>query len=194
MASETYFTPLAPVRWCHLITARTQLDETKPKAWTCELVLSPATDAKHKAFMDKLEAIFTETHGVKKRRSDKGLPWKADKDDASKVVVKFKTLQFVNDDGTTIKGPQILDSKRQAWGIDAIGNGSEIIVKFVANGWERPEGVGLSLRPRAAQVVTFVPREDEDATDGFGEVEGGYVVGSTPEYVDEFASDEEPPF
>lgn len=191
MASETFFAPAAPVRWCHLITARAQLDESKPKAWTCELVLSPQTEPKHKAFLDKLEAILRDTHGTKKRVSDKGLPWKADKDDSSKVVVKFKTLQFQNDDGSFVKPPQLLDSVRQPWNGAAIGNGSELIVKFQAAGWERPEGVGLSLRPRAAQVISFVPYESEDASDGFEDVAGGFTIAAEPSgFVDEFAEEE----
>lgn len=191
-SAETHFTPQAPVRWAHLITARTQLDESKPRAWTCELLLSPGTNPKHKAFLAKLESILTDTHGTKKRISDKGKPWKQDAQDPSITVVKFKTLEFVNDDGSKVKGPQIIDAKRNAWNGAAIGNGSELIVKFSAAGWERPEGVGLSLRPRAAQVLTYVPREEEDATDGFEE-QDGFSVAEPAGYVDEFG-DEEPPF
>jgi hypothetical protein len=194
MASDIYFSPAAPVRWCHLITARTQLDDSKPKAWTAELVLSPATDPKHRAFVEKLDAIFTDTHGTKKKRSDKGQPWKADKDDPSKVVVKFKAQEFVREDGSKAAGPQIIDAKRQPWDGSQIGNGSELIIKFSTYGWERPEGTGLSLQPKAAQVVSFVPREEQDATDGFEEQEGGFALADAGGYVDEFASDEEPPF
>jgi hypothetical protein len=41
-------------------------------------------------------------------------------------------------------------------------------------------------------VVQFVAREEQDATDGFEEQEGGYAVAAADGYVDEFA--EEPPF
>lgn len=193
MASDIHFTPIAPVRWCHLITARTQLDESKPRAWTAELVLSPATDPKHKAFVDRLDQIFIDTHGTKKKRSDKGQPWKADKEDPSKVVIKFKAQEFVREDNSKASGPQIIDAKRQAWDGSAIGNGSELIIKFSTYGWERPEGTGLSLQPKAAQVVQFVAREEQDATEGFEEQEG-YSVADAGGYVDEFASDEETPF
>lgn len=71
MASETYFTPQAPARYCFLITARAQLDESKPKAWTCDLVLSN-DNPKHQAFLDKLKQRFTDIHGTVKKRSDKG--------------------------------------------------------------------------------------------------------------------------
>ena len=187
MASDIYFSPAAPVRWAHLITARTQLDESKPRAWTCELVLSN-DNPKHKAFLAKLDQIFTDTHGSKAKRSDKGQPWKADKDDPTKTVVKFKAQEFVREDGSKASGPQLIDSKRSAWDGSAIGNGSELIIKFSTYGWTRPEGVGLSLQPKAAQVVAFVPREDEDATEGFDEVEGGYAVADTGGFVDEFAA------
>jgi len=190
MASDIHFTPAAPVRWCHLISARTQLDESKPKAWTCELVLDN-NDAKHKAFLAKLDQIFTDTHGTKKKRSDKGQPWKPDKDDPTKTVVKFKALEFVREDGSKATGPQIIDAKRQTWDGSQIGNGSELIIKFSTYGWERPEGTGLSLQPKAAQVLTFVAREEEDATDGFEE-QDGYSVTQPVGFVDEFAEDEVP--
>lgn len=189
-SAETYFTPQAPVRWANLITARTQLDESKLRAWTCQLLLSPFTNPKHAAFLEKLESILTDTHGTKKRISDKGKPWKQDAKDPSITVVKFKTLEFVNDDGSKAKSPQIIDAKRNAWNGAAIGNDSELIIKFFAAGWEGPEGVGLSLRPRAAQVLVYVPRKEEDATDGFEEQDGFNVADSTG-YVDEFAGQEE---
>ena len=191
MASDIHFTPAAPVRWCHLISARTQLDESKPKAWTCELVLDN-NDTKHMAFLAKLDQIFTDTHGTKKKRSDKGQPWKPDKDDPTKTVVKFKALEFIREDGSKATGPQIIDAKRQAWDGSQIGNASQLIIKFSTYGWERPEGTGLSLQPKAAQVLTFVPREQEDATDGFEE-QDGYSVTQPVGFVDEFA-DEEVPF
>jgi len=139
----------------------------------------------------KLDQIFTDTHGTKKKRSDKGQPWKPDKDDPTKTVVKFKALEFVREDGSKATGPQIIDAKRQAWDGSQIGNGSQLIIKFSTYGWERPEGTGLSLQPKAAQVLTFVPREQEDATDGFEE-QDGYSVTQPVGFVDEFAEEEVP--
>jgi len=192
MASETYFTPQAPARYCFLITARAQLDESKPKAWTCDLVLSN-DNPKHQAFLDKLKQRFTDIHGTVKKRSDKGEPWKPDKTDQTKTVVKFKTLEFVREDGSKAKGPQIIDAKRSPWDGSAIGNGSELIIKFQISSWDRKqEGVGISLHPTAAQVVQFVPREEQDATDGFEEQEGGFALADAGGYVDEFS--EEVPF
>jgi len=194
MASEIYYTPRASVRWAHLITPRKQLDESKPLAWTCELVLEPKTNPSHAAFIEKLDAIFTEAHGSKKKRSDKGQPWKADKDDASKVVVKFKKQQFTRDDGSTAPGPRVIDAKKQPWDDAAIGNGSEVILSFNTYAWERPEGTGLSLQPKACQVVAFVPREEQDATEGFEEQEGYSVADAGGGFVDEFGDSEDVPF
>ena len=39
MAKDIFRTPLAAVRWAHLITPRHQLDKSKPKAWTADLLL-----------------------------------------------------------------------------------------------------------------------------------------------------------
>ena len=191
MASETFFSPLAPVRWAHLIKARPQMDPSKPNAWSVDLVLDPNANPAHKAFLTKLDQIFTDTHGTKKKRSDKGQPWKPDKENPNLYIVKFKAQEFVREDGSKAAGPQVIDSKRQPWDGSAIGNGSELIVKFTTFGWERPEGTGLSLQVKAAQVVKYVAREEENAADGFAEQEG-YSVGATPAYVDEFG--EEAPF
>lgn len=192
MATETFFTPQVPARWVHLITAREQLDPGKPKAWSVDLVLDNS-NPQHKAFLVKLDQIFIDTHGSKKKRSDKGQPWKADKEDPGKTIVKFKALEFVRDDGSKAASPRIVDAKKQAWNGSAIGNGSEIIVAFTVYGWERPEGTGLTLQPKAVQVVEYVAREEENAADGFAEQEG-YSVGAQPNsgYIDEFTSDEAP--
>lgn len=190
MASETFYSPQAPARWAHLITAREQLDPSKPKAWTVDLVLDNANPV-HAAFLAKLDQIFTDTHGTKKKRSDKGQPWKPDKEDSTKTVVRFKALEFVRDDGSKASGPRIVDAKKQPWDGSAIGNGSELIVAFTTYGWERPEGTGLSLQVKAAQVVQFVAREEENAADGFAE-QDGYQVGAASAYVDEFG--DEAPF
>ena len=195
MANDIIYSPLAPVRWAHLITARTQLDEAKPKAWSCELLLSQ-TDPKHVAFLERLDQIFTDTHGSKKKRSDKGQPWKADKEDGTITVVKFKSLEFVREDGSKAAGPKVIDSRKQPWDGQAIGNLSKVILAFTTYGWERPEGTGLSLQPKAVQVVSLVPYEgsDERAVDGFEEQEGYSVASAAPvadEFADEF-SDEAP--
>jgi hypothetical protein len=195
MANDIIYSPLAPVRWAHLITARTQLDEAKPKAWSCELLLSQL-DPKHVAFLERLDQLFTDTHGSKKKRSDKGQPWKADKEDPTITVVKFKATEFVRDDGSKAAGPKVIDSRKQPWDGQAIGNGSKCILAFTCYGWERPEGTGLSLQPKAVQVVSLVPYEgsDERAVDGFEEQEG-YSVASAASVADEFAdefSDEVP--
>jgi hypothetical protein len=191
MASERIYSPKAPVRWAHLINA----DEYEGKwSYSCELVLSN-DDPTHQAFIQKLEAEFVALHGAKKARSSKGTPWKADKDDASKTVVRFKANRFTNDDGTHSKGPRIVDAKKASWDGQDIGNGSILIVGFTIYPWARSEGCGITLQPKACQVVEFVAREDmgEQVADGFEEQEGGYSVAPTG-YHDEFASDEEAPF
>jgi len=50
MATDIFRTSLAEVRWAHLITPRHQLDKSKPKAWTCDLLL-PNSDEKAQSFL-----------------------------------------------------------------------------------------------------------------------------------------------
>jgi len=188
MAAEILYTPQAEARWVNLINPRPQLDTSKPPAWSCDLLID-STKPEHAAFMQRLEAAFIEAHGTKKRRSDKGQPWKPDKENPQIVVVKFKSQQFTRRDGTLAPGPQIIDARRQPWDGAAIGNGSVLRLSFIVYPWERPEGVGISLQPRAAQVVEFVPYQQADPTEAFGEVPGGFVVGAASGYTDEFAED-----
>lgn len=191
MASETFYSPKAPVRWAHLINA----DEYEGKySYSCELVLSN-NDPSHKLFLDKLEAEFVALHGAKKARSSKGTPWKSDKDDASKTVVRFKANRFENEDGTFSKGPRIVDAKKAPWDGSEIGNGSELIIGFTCYPWSRSEGCGITLQPKACQVVSFVPREDpgEQVAEGFEE-QDGYSVADAGGFVDEFGDSEEAPF
>lgn len=187
MGSETYYSPKATVRWAHLINA----DEYEGKySYSCELVLSKNEPA-HQAFLEKLEAEFVALHGAKKARSSKGTPWKPDKDDATKTVVRFKSNRFENPDGTFSKGPRIVDAKKQPWDGREIGNGSVLIVGFTIYPWSRSEGCGISLQPKACQVVEFVAREDlgEAVADGFEEQEG-FSVAEPSGFVDEFAEEE----
>jgi len=190
MASETFYSPKAPVRWAHLIHA----DEYEGKfSYSCELVLSN-DDPTHAAFLKKLESEFVALHGAKKARSSKGTPWKADKDDAGKTVVRFKSNRFENPDGSFSKGPRIVDAKKHPWDGRELGNGSVLIIGFTFYPWSRSEGCGVTLQPKACQVVEFVAREDqgEQVAEGFEEQEG-FSVAAADGYVDEFG-DEEPEF
>lgn len=193
MASETFYSPKAPVRWAHLINA----DEYEGKySYSCELVLEPKTNPAHAAYLERLEAEFIALHGAKKARSSKGTPWRPDKDDASKTVVRFKANRFENEDGSHSKGPRIVDAKKAPWDGREIGNGSEVIVGHTVYPWSRSEGCGITLQPRAVQVVNFIPREDpgEQIAEGFEEQDGFSVAAAaTDGYVDEFG-DEEAPF
>ena len=91
MATEILYSPQAEVRWAHLVAPRAQMDPEKPLAWSVELLL-PLTDPTSRAFLETLERQFIEAHGSKKRRSDKGTPWKPDKEDPTKTVVRFKKI------------------------------------------------------------------------------------------------------
>ena len=189
MASETFYSPKAPVRYAHLITAELYKDKWN---YSVELILDDNNPA-HKAFLAKLEAEFVSIHGAKRERNKNGEPWSSLGE--GKTRVRFKTRRFENSNGTFSKGPMIVDAKKQLWNGADIGNGSEMIISFTIRDWN-DDGAGISLLPKACQVVSFVPREDttgEEAADGFEEQEG-YSVADAGGYVDEFASDEEAPF
>ena len=116
---------------------------------------------------------FVEAHDSKKSRSDKGEPWKPDKERPDQLmVVKFKAQQLVRRDGSLAPAPRLIDARKQPWSGVAIGNGSRLVIADVIHAWDRPEGVGITLIPRAAQVVHYVPYQESDPTQGFQEQEG----------------------
>ena len=200
MATEIFYSTQAEVRWAHLVEPRAQMDPEKPLAWSVDLLL-PRAEPTSVGFLETLERQFVEAHGSKKRRSDKGEPWKPDKEQPSQLmVVKFKAQQLTRRDGSQAPGPRLIDARKQPWNGAAIGNGSRVVIAYVIHAWDRPEGVGITLIPRAAQVVHYVPYQESDPTEGFAEQEGYSQAeatlvgaGATGGY-DEFASDEEVPF
>lgn len=205
MAAEIHYSPLAEARWVHLLEPRPQMDADKPLAWSLELLL-PIAAASSRSFLAELERGFVEAHGRRKRRSDKGEPWKPDRDQPDELmVVRFKAQQLQRRDGSFSKGPRVIDARKQPWDGGAIGNGSRLVVAFTIHPWDRPEGVGITLIPRAAQVVHFVPYQECDPTEGFEEQEGysqadaalaaaAQAGAAADGGYDEFGDDEEVPF
>ena len=172
MAKDIFRTPLAEVRWAHLITPRHQLDKSKPKAWTADLLL-PNSDEQTQSFLLAMEDQFIALLGSRKRRAEKGFPWKPDKEKPSEItVVRFKVPQFQRRDGSLSEGPRIVNAKKQPWDGAAIGNGSKLVVAFDIYDWDGENGCGMTFQPRAVQVVDFVAYEQNDPTAGFQEVEG----------------------
>jgi hypothetical protein len=187
MAHETFYSPKAPVRYAHLVTANLYKDKW---SYSVELMLDEINPA-HKVFLEKLESEFVALHGTKRERNKSGEPW-ANLGEG-KWRVKFKTRRFDNPDGTFSKGPLLVDAKKAPWNGQEIGNGSEMIISFTIRDW-MDDGAGVSLHPKACQVVSFVPREDgsEKAAEGFEEQEGYSVNAAASGFDDEFGDDEAP--
>jgi hypothetical protein len=75
------------------------------KAMLKDLVAPRGAPPTSRAFLETLERQFIETHGSKKRRSDKGEPWKPDKERADQLmVVTFKAQQLCRRDGSVARG------------------------------------------------------------------------------------------
>ena len=153
MTTEILYSPLAEVRWAHLVEPRQQMDPEKPLAWSVDLLL-PLGEATSQVFLEKLERQFVEAHGSKKRRSDKGEPWKLDKEQPNQLmVVKFKAQQLTRRDGSQASGPRLIDASKQPW------NGSDggvlaVAVLQLAPG-TRVDAVGgrCSLHQRADRLL-----------------------------------------
>jgi hypothetical protein len=186
MAKATFQAPLGTVRWCHLITARKQYDETKPLAFSTELLL-PSAEPATKKFIKDMEAYFIEQHGAKAKRSQYAFPWGPDKEQGDAItVVKFKRNQLIDKTTDTPRpGPRIVDSQCNPWDGSIIGNGSKLLIKFDVYAWEGAAGCGLTFQPIDAQVVEFVPYERPDEVSSFAPVAGGYVVAAAGLFEDD---------
>lgn len=175
MAKELLKTPLAEIRWCKLLEARKQFDETKPLAYSCELLLDN-DNTEHQAWLAAMEDQYAEIHGNTKK-SVHAFPWGPDKEKPKeRTVVKFKLPEFTRKDGTKSEGPTLMDSRKTPWDRSVeIGNGSKVIIAFDIYGWQSPTGNGMTFQPRAAMIVDLVEAPNRDATTAFDVVEGGFA-------------------
>ena len=175
MAKELIKTPLAEIRWCKLLEARRQFDETKPLAYGCELLLDN-DNSEHQAWLAAMEDQYAVIHGNTKK-SVHAFPWAPDKDKPKEhTVVRFKLPEFTFKDGNKSAGPTLMDSRKTPWDRTIeIGNGSKVIVAFDIYGWQSPTGNGMTFQPRAAMIVDLVEAPSRDATTAFDVVEGGFV-------------------
>ena len=180
MAKELIKTPLAEVRWAKLLSPQKQYDETKPLAWSCEILL-PNDSKETSQFLLEMEDKLTELHGTTAKKSVHAYPWGPDKEKPKEfTVVRFKLPQFTRRDGTVSEGPVIYDSRKNAWDGKEIGNGSKILVGFDIYPWAGAAGVGMTFQPRAVMVVDLVEYERAKPDEIFETVEGGYVNSEVP--------------
>lgn len=168
--AELFYTPPTEAEWVHLIEPKPQYDESKPPAWTCNLLF----DQNHAIFQE-LKHKIKELHGNKKTTLK--LPWKPHKTREGIYALKFKAVQLTRRDGTLQHGPRIVDAKKAPWEGGNIGNGSIIRICYFIHPFDRPDGHGVILVPKSVQVLKFVPISD--GSEGFEEDENGYVQSSS---------------
>tara|TARA_Y100000593_G_C4244616_1_gene303984 strand:- start:254 stop:811 length:558 start_codon:yes stop_codon:yes gene_type:complete len=184
LAKELLKTPPGELRWCKLLgPARSAYEQGKPDEWTTEFLL----DGKDKnviAWTEMMEQKFFELHGTTAKKNTYWFNCNPDKEDPSKLVVKFKLPCFVRNDGSKSEGPTVMDSKRNPWPVGTeIGNGSKAIIAFTIYAWNNKAGAGMTLQPMKMQVVDLVeysggslPKDEEV----FEEISGGYSVEKAP--------------
>ena len=160
MAKELRRTPLVEVKWCGLEKEpkKNRFEPSKPATWEVEILLEN-DNKEHMAWCESIENLFDELHQGK-RKAANWLPIKPDKDEPRKrQACRMKLKQWIRD-GVSSEGPTVFDAKGLMWDSSkAIGNGSKLIIGFDVYAWEGPSGAGLSLQPRAAQVVEHIAFE-----------------------------------
>ena len=180
MPKELMRTPIVEVRWCKLLgEARpNRFEPTKPPTWEIEILLEN-DNPEHMAWCEEIENKFDELLPGE-RKHTYWLPIKPDKEEPRKrQACRMKLKQFTFKDGNISEGPTVFNKNGSIWPEDkAIGNGSKMRIGFEIYAWKGPSGAGLSLQPRAAQVIEWLAAPEGDgkpttATDfGFEVVKG----------------------
>ena len=101
--SETYMSPVAPVRWCKLLEPAPAYDQSK-KEYSIDMLLDYA-NPEHKAFIEAIEKHYTEEHGKNARRSQYAINLKTDKENPDLSILKFKLPAFTDKKGNVTPGP-----------------------------------------------------------------------------------------
>ena len=82
------------------------------------------------------------------------------------MTCRFKLPQFTFKDGNTSEGPTVFDKDGNLWNQkELIGNGSKMRIGYDIYAWgaDSTTGAGLTLQPRAAQVVEWLAAPDSVA-------------------------------
>ena len=127
--------------------------------------------------MKKLAAAFQEHTGKKINKHATNL-WKIGEDDNGEpdgtIVFQTKVKNVNMKDGTLWdRKPQQFDSQAQPIDVMIYG-GSEIVVAAEIYAWDAGTSKGISLQPRAVQVLKLV--ENTATNTDFGVVEGGFIA------------------
>lgn len=156
MTKELIKTPLGEVRWCKLLGEARENYDKNGFEWTAEMLLD-GQDKNVIEFTMMMEQKFHELHGTQAKKNTYWFNCLPDKEDSSKLVLKFKLPCFVQKDGSKSEGPIVMDSRRAPWPTNTeIGNGSKVIIAFSIYPWSNKAGAGMTLQPIKMQVVDLV--------------------------------------
>ena len=160
-------TPVVEVQWCKLLGEPriNKFEPKKPPTWSIEIVLDNS-NTEHMAWVEEIENKFDELLPGKKK-SAHWCPVKPSKDEPrKKMTCRFKLPQFTFKDGNTSEGPTVFDKDGNLWNQkELIGNGSKMRIGYDIYAWgaDSTTGAGLTLQPRAAQVVEWLAAPDSVA-------------------------------
>lgn len=177
-------TPVLECEWAKLLEPARQFDESKPDAWSVDLLVPVGSPELDQLEID-MEQLFQDTHGAGKRRSPHWSPIRDHKERKDVMVLRLKlearTWESRRPGGgtRTTEPPRIMDSRQNPWPADTlIGNGSKLKVGYSWYGWEAKGAYGISIQPRIVMVVNHVPYTGGLDSFDMGIEEGGTVVSS----------------
>lgn len=195
MPRQLHVSPLGDAWWAKVLEPADGYEEGDPRAWSVELALDPA-EPDTIAFIEKIEALFEELHGVGAKQAKNCWPFadQTDRDNQPTGMLRFRFKRTeTSAKGNLMSRPVIVDSKKNPWPADClIGNGSKVKVAFTHWGWteKRSGAKGISLTLESLQVLDLVAYDQVDTTSAFGEEEG--YVAETPAAQTPFAAEPEP--
>jgi Single-stranded DNA-binding protein, Bacteriophage T7 len=197
MARQASITPRATFNWvkCHEPDTKFNAEGV----FSADMILDPANDPDHEAFIEKLDAMVEEAKAGFVAEDKKKKNWNTvskvkpeideEGDETGRFIVKFSQKAVMASKKTgktyTIKNIPVIDAGRNAVGKEVrIGNGSIGKVKFESRPYPsaKDKEIGITLDLKMFQLIQL--NEFGVDTSGFGDEEGGYSASDSFEEFD----------
>lgn len=182
MPRQILVTPKGVLHWAKVVgPAREDKGKPhKPRAWSCEIHY-PMGGPEALMLAEKIEELFFNKVGKGVKVSKNGWPFSEVLDENEKPtgMLRFRFRRNETNEERTrqFSPPQVVDSKRNPWDGQLIGNNSVGKVAFTWWTWKDEYNKdGISLNLEGVQVLELVPYGGFNAEDTFPEEEGYEVA------------------
>ena len=174
-------TPVGVAQYPHLNTPDTKFNPVGEYKVNIVVPVDEAQD-----FIESVEAVYEEAYDLeckqkkKKKIKRADFPWELNEEETHVIIkTKMKAKVETKSGDSWTQRPALFDAAGKPMSPKIrIGGGSELLASIEAYPWFAPSlGFGISLRPKAVQVIKLIQGDGKSAEDfGFGAVERGYVA------------------